>query len=73
MENPRQRAADIVAGAKKGNRMAAGSATRPIAIIGGGPVGMVLAMTLARLGVGSVVVNIETDSRWRPKGSTHNA
>ena len=45
----------------------------PVVIVGGGPVGMVLAMSLARLGVGSVVVNIETDSRWRPKGSTHNA
>ena len=53
--------------------MAAGSGARPIVIVGGGPVGMVLAMTLARLGVGAVVVNIETDSRWRPKGSTHNA
>jgi 2-polyprenyl-6-methoxyphenol hydroxylase-like FAD-dependent oxidoreductase len=53
--------------------MAAAERTRPIAIVGGGPVGMVLAMTLAQLGVGSVVVNIETDSRWRPKGSTHNA
>src|SRR5262249_49690336 len=53
--------------------MATGSGARPIVIVGGGPVGMVLAMTLARLGVGAVVVNIETDSRWRPKGSTHNA
>jgi 2-polyprenyl-6-methoxyphenol hydroxylase-like FAD-dependent oxidoreductase len=45
----------------------------PVIIVGGGPVGMVLAMSLARLGVRSVVVNTETDSRWRPKGSTHNA
>jgi 2-polyprenyl-6-methoxyphenol hydroxylase-like FAD-dependent oxidoreductase len=51
----------------------AGESARPIIIVGGGPVGMVLAMTLAQLGVGSTVVNIETDSRWRPKGSTHNA
>ena len=33
---------------------------RPIIIVGGGPVGMVLAMTLAQLGVGSTVVDIET-------------
>jgi 2-polyprenyl-6-methoxyphenol hydroxylase-like FAD-dependent oxidoreductase len=45
----------------------------PVVIVGGGPVGMVLAMSLARLGVRSAVVNTETDSNWRPKGSTHNA
>jgi 2-polyprenyl-6-methoxyphenol hydroxylase-like FAD-dependent oxidoreductase len=45
----------------------------PVAIIGGGPVGMVLAMSLAHLGVPSVVANIETSTRWHPKGNTHNA
>jgi 2-polyprenyl-6-methoxyphenol hydroxylase-like FAD-dependent oxidoreductase len=45
----------------------------PIAIIGGGPVGMVLAMSLAALGVRSVIVNTEASSRWHPKGNTHNA
>lgn len=45
----------------------------PIVIVGGGPVGMVLAMNLAALGVRSVLVNTEPDSRWHPKGNTHNA
>ncbi len=44
----------------------------PVGIIGGGPVGMVLAMNLAVFGVPSVVVNIEPSSRWHPKGNTHN-
>ncbi len=45
----------------------------PVGIIGGGPVGMVLAMNLAVFGVPSVLVNIEPSSRWHPKGNTHNA
>jgi 2-polyprenyl-6-methoxyphenol hydroxylase-like FAD-dependent oxidoreductase len=45
----------------------------PIVIVGGGPVGMVLAMNLAALGVRSIIVNTETSSRWHPKGNTHNA
>ena len=45
----------------------------PVAIIGGGPVGMALAMSLAQLGVRSVIVNTESSSRWHPKGNTHNA
>src|ERR1700722_7064207 len=45
----------------------------PIIIIGGGPVGMVLGMNLAGLGVRSTIVNTETSSRWHPKGNTHNA
>lgn len=45
----------------------------PIVIVGGGPVGMVLAMNLAVFGVRSVIVNIEPSSRWHPKGNTHNA
>jgi 2-polyprenyl-6-methoxyphenol hydroxylase-like FAD-dependent oxidoreductase len=45
----------------------------PIVIVGGGPVGMVLAMNLAVFGVRSVLVNIEPSSRWHPKGNTHNA
>lgn len=44
-----------------------------VGIIGGGPVGMVLAMNLAAFGVDSVLVNIEPSSRWHPKGNTHNA
>jgi 2-polyprenyl-6-methoxyphenol hydroxylase-like FAD-dependent oxidoreductase len=45
----------------------------PVAIVGGGPVGMVLAIGLAGYGVRTVLVNTETDTRWFPKGSTHNA
>ncbi|MEO7405282.1 MAG: FAD-dependent monooxygenase [Burkholderiales bacterium] len=45
----------------------------PVAIVGGGPVGMVLAMQLSRLGVRSVILNAEQDTRWHPKGNTHNA
>src|SRR6185437_14208074 len=45
----------------------------PIAIIGGGPVGMVLALNLAAQGVRSCLINTEPSSRWHPKGNTHNA
>ncbi len=45
----------------------------PVVIVGGGPVGMMLAMNLAALDVPSLVVNIEPGSRWHPKGSTQNA
>jgi 2-polyprenyl-6-methoxyphenol hydroxylase-like FAD-dependent oxidoreductase len=47
-------------------------ALQPVVIVGGGPVGMVLAMNLAAFGVRSVLVNIEPSSRWHPKGNTHN-
>jgi 2-polyprenyl-6-methoxyphenol hydroxylase-like FAD-dependent oxidoreductase len=46
--------------------------SQPVVIIGGGPVGMVLAMNLAAFGVRSVLVNTEPSSRWHPKGNTHN-
>ncbi len=45
----------------------------PVIIVGGGPVGMVLAMNLAAFEVPSLLVNTEPTSRWHPKGSTHNA
>ncbi|MGD9921538.1 MAG: FAD-dependent monooxygenase [Pseudorhodoplanes sp.] len=45
----------------------------PVAIVGGGPVGLALALMLDRHGVRSVVFNIEVDTRWHPKGSTQNA
>src|SRR6516165_8378796 len=45
----------------------------PIVIIGGGPVGMVLALLLDQLGVRSLIINKETESRWHPKGHTHNS
>jgi 2-polyprenyl-6-methoxyphenol hydroxylase-like FAD-dependent oxidoreductase len=45
----------------------------PIVIIGGGPVGLVLAIQLNALGVRSVLVNKDTGTRRVPKGSTHNS
>lgn len=45
----------------------------PVAIIGGGPVGLMLALFLDRHGVRSVVFNSDPAPRRHPKGSTHNA
>ena len=45
----------------------------PVAIVGGGPVGLALALMLDRHGVASVVFNSDADTRWHPKGSTQNA
>ncbi|MGH7087369.1 MAG: FAD-dependent monooxygenase, partial [Stellaceae bacterium] len=47
--------------------------TAPIGIVGGGPVGMMLALFLARHGVGTVLFNAEDHTRRQPKGNTHNA
>src|SRR5262245_5174958 len=45
----------------------------PVIIIGGGPVGMVLALQLDQLGVSCTIINKERESRWHPKGNTHNS
>ncbi|MSQ49851.1 MAG: monooxygenase [Betaproteobacteria bacterium] len=45
----------------------------PVAIVGGGPVGLMLALFLDRHNVKSVVFNWEETTRWHPKGSTHNS
>ncbi|MBI0539027.1 monooxygenase [Roseomonas sp. KE2513] len=45
----------------------------PVAIVGGGPVGLMLALFLDRYGVRCVVFNAEASVRHHPKGSTHNA
>ena len=45
----------------------------PVLIVGGGPVGMTLAMDLHALGIPCVIVNTETGTRWHPKGATQNA
>ena len=45
----------------------------PVAIVGGGPVGLMLALFLDRHGVRSVVFNAAPEVRGDPKGSTHNA
>jgi len=44
-----------------------------VVIIGAGPVGMVLALDLARYGVFSVLVERDDGPLWYPKGNTHNA
>lgn len=45
----------------------------PIAIVGGGPVGLMLALQLDQQGVKSVLFNIDETTRWHPKGATHNS
>jgi 2-polyprenyl-6-methoxyphenol hydroxylase-like FAD-dependent oxidoreductase len=45
----------------------------PVLIIGGGPVGMTLAMSLSALGTPCLIANTEVSPRWHPKGSTQNA
>jgi 2-polyprenyl-6-methoxyphenol hydroxylase-like FAD-dependent oxidoreductase len=45
----------------------------PVLIVGGGPVGMTLAMSLHAQNVPCLIVNSETAPRWHPKGSTQNA
>jgi 2-polyprenyl-6-methoxyphenol hydroxylase-like FAD-dependent oxidoreductase len=45
----------------------------PVAIVGGGPVGLMLALLLDYYGVRSVIFNAEPEVRRHPKGSTHNA
>ena len=47
--------------------------TIPVAIVGGGPVGLMLALFLDLHGVRSVLFNTEETTRWHPKGSTESA
>src|SRR6185295_13285354 len=47
--------------------------TTSVAIVGGGPVGLMLALFLDRFGVRSVLFNTEPTTRWHPRGSTHGA
>lgn len=44
-----------------------------VAIVGGGPVGMMLALFLDHHGVPVVLFNSERNTRWHPKGNTHNS
>ncbi|MGH6682504.1 MAG: FAD-dependent monooxygenase [Pseudolabrys sp.] len=45
----------------------------PVAIVGGGPVGLMLALFLDLHGVRSVIFNNDETTRWHPKGSTEGA
>jgi len=45
----------------------------PVAIVGGGPVGLGLALLLDKHGVRSVLFNTEEITRWHPKGSSQGA
>lgn len=50
-----------------------GLPTTPVAIVGGGPIGLLLALFLDRHNVPSVVLNTEESVPDHPRGSTHNA
>lgn len=45
----------------------------PVAIVGGGPVGLVLALYLDFYGVKSTIFNTGPKERWHPKGNGQNA
>jgi 2-polyprenyl-6-methoxyphenol hydroxylase-like FAD-dependent oxidoreductase len=45
----------------------------PVAIVGGGPVGLVLALLLDFHGVKCTIFNSEPNARWHPKGNGQNA
>jgi 2-polyprenyl-6-methoxyphenol hydroxylase-like FAD-dependent oxidoreductase len=45
----------------------------PVAIVGGGPVGLVLALLLNFHGVDCTIFNTEPEARWHPKGNGQNA
>lgn len=53
--------------------MAEDSRNIPVAIAGGGPAGLMLALFLDFYGVRSVIFNSERQARRHPKGSTHNS
>ncbi len=50
-----------------------GEESYPVAIVGGGPVGLTLALFLDGFGVKSIVFNSDAGTRLYPKGSTENA
>jgi 2-polyprenyl-6-methoxyphenol hydroxylase-like FAD-dependent oxidoreductase len=45
----------------------------PVAIVGGGPIGLMLALFLDFYGVRSTLFNTEETTRWHPKGSTEGS
>lgn len=50
-----------------------GSSRAHVGIVGGGPVGLMLALFLDRHGVRSVLFNTDETTRWHPKGGSQNA
>lgn len=44
-----------------------------VAIVGGGPIGLALALHLDMYGVKSTIFNTDSTTRWHPKGNVHNA
>src|SRR5664279_3592022 len=44
-----------------------------VAIVGGGPVGLMLALFLDRYGIRTIVFNVEDRVRMHPKGSSHHS
>jgi 2-polyprenyl-6-methoxyphenol hydroxylase-like FAD-dependent oxidoreductase len=44
-----------------------------VLIVGGGPIGLALALHLDMYGVRSTIFNAEPETRWHPKGNIHNA
>jgi 2-polyprenyl-6-methoxyphenol hydroxylase-like FAD-dependent oxidoreductase len=50
-----------------------GNTNIPVAIVGGGPVGLLLALFLDAYGIRSVLFNTEAEVRPHPKGSSHNS
>lgn len=53
--------------------MSGGREAAAVAIVGGGPIGLALALHLNMYGVRSTVFNTESETRWHPKGNIHNA
>ena len=49
------------------------AADSSVGIVGGGPIGLALALHLDMYGVKSTVFNTEPEARWHPKGNIHNA
>ncbi|MFF9776472.1 FAD-dependent monooxygenase [Streptomyces sp. NPDC013978] len=49
------------------------SAHTPVAIVGGGPIGIMLALFLDRYSVPSVVFDAQESQPYGPRGNTHNA
>jgi 2-polyprenyl-6-methoxyphenol hydroxylase-like FAD-dependent oxidoreductase len=47
--------------------------TVPVTIVGGGPVGLLLALLLDFHGIRSTIINTEPNERWHPKGNGQNA